>query len=92
MAAWFEFALYSLQKLVETVFSLDVGLGFSLGDLDVALLLIGVIATALVVRIGSFASSEVDAAHRVYNREVRNQIERSKSYNVTVYNNGRRMY
>lgn len=65
MADWFNFALYTLQKLVETVFDLDVGLGFSLGDLEVALLLIGIIATALVVRIGSFASSEVDAAHRI---------------------------
>lgn len=75
MTEWFNFALYSLQKLVETVFDLDVGLGFSLGDLEVALLLIGVIASALIVRIGSFASSEVDAAHRVHNREVRNHIE-----------------
>lgn len=59
MTDWFNFALYTLQKLVETVFDLDVGLGFSLGDLEVALLLIGVIATALVVRIGSFSSREV---------------------------------
>lgn len=64
MTDWFNFALYTLQKLVETVFDLDVGLGFSLGDLEVALLLIGVIATALVVRIGSFSSREVmDAKH-----------------------------
>lgn len=62
MTDWFNFALYTLQKLVETVFDLDVGLGFSLGDLEVALLLIGIIATALVVRIGSFSSSEVMGA------------------------------
>lgn len=62
MSDWFNFALYTLQKLVETVFDLDVGLGFSLGDLEVALLLIGIIATALVVKIGSFASSEVMGA------------------------------
>lgn len=65
MTDWFNFALYTLQKLVETVFDLDVGLGFSLGDLEVALLLIGVIATALVVRIGSFSSREVMDAKRI---------------------------
>lgn len=64
MTEWFNFALYTLQKLIETVFNLDVGLGFSLGDLEVALLLIGVIAAALVVRIGSFSSREVMDAKR----------------------------
>ena len=68
MADWFEFALYALQHTVETVFGLDLGLGFSLGDVEVALLIIGIVATALVVRIGSAASHEVDAAHRINNR------------------------
>lgn len=92
MADWFEFALYALQHTVETVFQLDLGIGFSLGDIEVALLIIGIVATALVVRIGSAASYDVDAAHRAHNREVRNSIERQKSYNVTVYNNGHRIY
>lgn len=64
MADWFNFGLYTIQKLVETVFSLDTGLGFSMGDIEVALLLIGVIAAALVVRIGSFSSREVMDAKR----------------------------
>lgn len=51
MSEWFEFALFSIQKIVEMVFSLDLGLGFSLGDFEVALLLIGIVATALVVKV-----------------------------------------
>lgn len=64
MVAWFEFAIYVLQQLVSTVFSLDLGLGFSLGDLEVALLVIGIVATALVVKTGSAASQEVIGAKR----------------------------
>lgn len=64
MAAWFEFAIYVLQQLVSTVFSLDLGLGFTLGDLEVALLVIGIVATALVVKTGSAASQEVIGAKR----------------------------
>lgn len=79
MAAWFEFAIYVLQQLVSTVFSLDLGLGFSLGDLEVALLVIGIVATALVVKTGSAASSEVLNAKR-YTEKV-NRINRSKSNN-----------
>lgn len=51
MTDWFNFFLYAIQKLVTTVFSLDLGLGFSLGDLEVALLLIGIVAVALVVKV-----------------------------------------
>lgn len=64
MAAWFEFAIYVLQQLVSTVFSLDLGLGFTLGDLEVALLVIGIVATALIVKTGSAASQEVIGAKR----------------------------
>lgn len=62
MAEWFNFALYALQQIVSMVFNLDLGIGFSLGDFEIALLLIGVIATALVVKIGSAASNEVMGA------------------------------
>lgn len=74
MADWFNFALYSLQKLVTTVFSLDLGLGFSLGDFDVALLLIGLIATALVVKTGSSLSGEIGSAKRIsqHNNNINN--------------------
>ena len=51
MSAWFDFFLYAIRKCVTTVFSLDVGLGFSLGDLEVALLLIGIVAVALVIKV-----------------------------------------
>lgn len=51
MTDWLDFALYALQSIVSMVFDLDLGLGFSLGDLEVALLLIGIIAVALIVRI-----------------------------------------
>lgn len=53
MADWFNFALYALQQLVSTLFQLDTGLGFTLGDVEIALLVIGIVATALIVRIGS---------------------------------------
>lgn len=82
MVEWFNFALYALQQIVEMVFDLDVGLGFSLGDFEIALLLIGVIATALVVRIGSAASNEVDRAHSVHNRNVRSEIETYRYHTI----------
>lgn len=51
MTEWFEFSLYAIKKIVSMVFDLDIGIGFSLGDLEIALLLIGVIASALVVKV-----------------------------------------
>lgn len=77
MAAWFEFAIYVLQQLVSTVFSLDLGLGFTLGDLEVALLVIGIVATALIVKTGSAASQEVLGAKR-YTEKI-NRASRVKS-------------
>lgn len=56
MADWFNFSLYALQQIVTKVFSLDLGLGFTLGDFEVACLVIGLIATALIVKTGSFVS------------------------------------
>lgn len=55
VASWFEFFLYAVSKVVAMVFSLDTGLGFSFGDLDVALLLIGIVAAAFLIKTGSFA-------------------------------------
>lgn len=51
MTDWFNFFLYAIQKIVTTVFSLDLGLGFSLGDFEVALLLIGIVSVALIVKV-----------------------------------------
>lgn len=65
MADWFNFALYALQQIVQMVFSLDLGLGFSLGDFEVALLLIGLIATALIVKTGSSLSGEIGSAKNI---------------------------
>lgn len=71
MADWFNFALYAIQEIVTTLFSLDLGLGFSLGDLEVALLLIGLVATALVVKTGSSLSGEIGDAKRITERNNR---------------------
>lgn len=71
VASWFQFLIYAISEIVTMVFSLDTGLGFSLGDVDVALLLIGIVATAFVVKTGSALSSEVSAGIR----EVRSNKE-----------------
>lgn len=55
MVDWVSFFLYSIQKVVSTLFSLDTGVGFSLGDLQLSLLIIGLVASALVIRSGSAA-------------------------------------
>lgn len=72
MAGWFQFALDALHQIVLMVFNLDLGLGFSLGDFEVALLLIGIVASALVIKFGSFASSEVMSAKRISEKSNRN--------------------
>lgn len=84
MVAWFEFAIYVLQQLVSTVFSLDTGLGFSLGDLEVALLVIGIVATALIVKTGSSLSQEINGAKGVTNRRIAN--EKTAAYRSSVNN------
>lgn len=61
MVDWFNFALYALQQLVSMMFGLDLGLNFSLGDFEVALLVIGMIATALIIKTGS--SVQVSHTH-----------------------------
>lgn len=70
MADWFNFAIYAVQRIVTTVFSLDLGLGFSLGDFEVALLLIGLVATALVIKTGSSLSGEIGNAKRISNNRI----------------------
>lgn len=82
MAAWFDFALYALQKIVTTVFQLDIGLGFTLGDFEVALLLIGLVGTALIVKTGSALSHELTGA-----RDVSLRKETSSGRSSRVYGN-----
>lgn len=72
MADWFNFSLYALQQIVNKVFTLDLGLGFSLGDFEVACLVIGMIATALVVKTGSFASFNVHDISRKHFERIDN--------------------
>lgn len=50
MLDWFNFALYALQQLVALVFQIDLGVGFTLGDLEIALMVIGIVASALIVK------------------------------------------
>lgn len=73
MADWFNFAIYALQQIVQMVFSLDLGLGFSLGDFEVALLLIGLIATALIVKTGSSLSGEIGSAKSITKNRIANE-------------------
>lgn len=49
MAAWFEFFLYALRETVALYFSLDLGLGFSLGDFLVGCLVL-VVVSSLIIR------------------------------------------
>lgn len=50
MAAMFSFYLYVIQKLVFLIMHIDLGLGFSFGDVEIALLLIGLVASAFVAK------------------------------------------
>lgn len=51
MNDFFEFVLYVVQQLVQFLFALNLGLGFSVGDLIVALMVTSVIGSALVLRV-----------------------------------------
>lgn len=53
MIAWFNAYLEMLVMLVNKVFSLDLGIGFSLGDIEIALMIIGIVASALVLKVQS---------------------------------------
>lgn len=64
MMEWFNFALYAIQQIVAKVFILDLGLGFSLGDLDIALLLIGIVAGALIIKSRNIYSAGVTVGER----------------------------
>lgn len=55
MIQWFSFYLDMIRQLVTLVFSLETGLGFSLGDFEVSLFLICLIGTALIIKVGSSA-------------------------------------
>lgn len=51
MSAFFDFVIYAVSSIVTLLFSLSLGLGFSVGDLIVALMVISVIGSALVLRV-----------------------------------------
>lgn len=72
MSEWFNFALYALKEIVKTVFNLDVGLGFSLGDFEIACLVIGLVATALIVKTGSFATFHTHDVSKSHFERLRN--------------------
>lgn len=52
MTDWANFFLYMISSAVSTLFGLDLGVGFSLGDAEVALFVIGLIASGFVIRVG----------------------------------------
>ena len=52
MSDWANFFLYMISSAVSTLFGLDLGVGFSLGDAEVALFVIGLIASGFVIRVG----------------------------------------
>lgn len=59
MADWANFALYMISSLVSTIFSLDLGVGFSLGDGEVALFIIGLIASGFIIRFGTQVGNHI---------------------------------
>ena len=60
MTSWFEFFLTAVKDIVVTVFKLDLGIGFSLGDLEIALLVIGIVASALVLKVSITAGGAIN--------------------------------
>lgn len=57
MADWANFFLYMISSAVTTLFNLDLGVGFSLGDAEIALFVIGLIASGFIIRFGYGISS-----------------------------------
>lgn len=53
MADWANFFLYMISQTVQMFFRLDLGNGFTLGDVEVALMIIGLVASAFVIRIAT---------------------------------------
>ena len=51
MSDFLDFIIYSIQSIVNLLFSLSLGLGFTIGDLLVALLVTSVIGSALILRV-----------------------------------------
>lgn len=79
MAEWFEFYLTALKSLVSAVFSLDTGLGFSLGDIEVALLVIGVVASALIIKVVNSVGSSINDTVSEHNSAVkRDRLSRER--------------
>lgn len=79
MQAWVNFFIQSIQKLVTTLFSLDLGVGFSFGDLIIACLVIGLVGSALIVKpfISDSASLSRSAEQRIIRRNRLNKIRRN---------------
>lgn len=71
MADWFNFALYTLRQIVSKVFAMDLGLGFTLGDFEVACLVIGMVGTALIVKTGSFVTFDTIDFSKKHFKKVR---------------------
>lgn len=63
MREWLDFFIWSIGRLVSTMFSLPTGLGFSYGHLDLALIVIGIVAVALILKAQS-ANHDASAASR----------------------------
>lgn len=59
MVDWANFFLYMISSAVTTLFNLDLGVGFSLGDAEIALFVIGLIASGFIIRVGYGISSNI---------------------------------
>lgn len=53
MAEFFDFYLYFIRVIVEFLFSIDLGIGFTFGDAMIGITILSVLITALVVRYNS---------------------------------------
>lgn len=52
MQGWFDFFINVISGLVTTIFSLQLGLGFSLGDAFLALMIVS-IAASIILRVNA---------------------------------------
>lgn len=59
MVDWANFFLYMISSAVTTLFGLDLGVGFSLGDAEIALFVISLIASGFIIRVGYGISNNI---------------------------------
>lgn len=71
MAEWFDFYIYSIGRVVSTMFSLPTGLGFTYGHIDVALIVIGLVASALVLKFRNLNSDVASYSRDVHKLEAK---------------------